>query len=99
MSLRTVADDTPRLCRSTSALDPIGSLVATKSATMARSTSKRRSSAIPMRTFYGDPRPARAGPLPLGAPGDLLHQFCRRIVGHDPAVLVDERDGLGGRRA
>src|SRR5690242_8074777 len=47
MSLRTVALDTPRLCRSTRDFEPIGSLVATKSATMARSTSKRRSSALP----------------------------------------------------
>ena len=47
MSLRTVALDTPRLCRSTSVFEPIGSLVDTKSATMARSTSKRRSSALP----------------------------------------------------
>src|SRR3984893_19217525 len=46
MSLRTVADETPRLCRSTSDFEPIGSLVATKSATIARSTSKRRSSAV-----------------------------------------------------
>src|SRR4051794_31069611 len=48
MSLRTVALETPRLCRSTSVFEPIGSLLATKSATMARSTSKRRSSALPM---------------------------------------------------
>ncbi len=48
MSLRTVALDTPRLWRSTSDLEPMGSLVATKSATMARSTSKRRSSALPI---------------------------------------------------
>src|SRR6185312_12840714 len=47
MSLRTVADETPRLWRSTNALEPIGSWVATKSATMARSTSNRRSSALP----------------------------------------------------
>src|SRR5947209_7657498 len=46
MSLRTVADETPRLWRSTNVLEPIGSLVATKSATMARNTSKRRSSAL-----------------------------------------------------
>ena len=49
MSLRTVADETPRLCRSTSDFEPIGSLVETKSATIARSTSKRRSSAVPIR--------------------------------------------------
>src|ERR1700752_1658030 len=48
MSFRTVALETPRLCRSTRVLEPIGSLVETKSATMARSTSKRRSSALPM---------------------------------------------------
>ncbi|COZ46707.1 Uncharacterised protein [Mycobacterium tuberculosis] len=48
MSLRTVADETPRLWRSTRDLEPIGSWVATKSATMARSTSKRRSSALPI---------------------------------------------------
>src|SRR5947209_4236640 len=47
MSLRTVALETPRLCRSTNVFDPIGSLVDTKSATMARSTSNRRSSAVP----------------------------------------------------
>src|SRR5277367_5714809 len=49
MSLRTVADETPRLCLSTSDFEPIGSLVETKSATIARSTSKRRSSALPIR--------------------------------------------------
>src|SRR6201996_7946422 len=49
MSLRTVADETPRLWRSTSDFEPIGSLVATKSATIARSTSKRRSSALAIR--------------------------------------------------
>src|ERR1700757_5071134 len=48
MSLRTVADETPRLWRSTKDFEPIGSLVATKSATIARSTSKRRSSALPI---------------------------------------------------
>src|SRR6185312_9937603 len=61
MSLRTVALETPRLWRSTNVFDPIGSLVATKSATMARKTSKRRSSALPICDsppdccpFYGD---------------------------------------------
>src|SRR6201995_4047083 len=49
ISLRTVADETPRLWRSTSDFDPIGSLVETKSATIARSTSKRRSSALAIR--------------------------------------------------
>jgi len=49
MSLRTVALETPRLWRSTSVLEPMGSFVETKSATMARSTSKRRSSALPIR--------------------------------------------------
>src|SRR6478609_10743904 len=48
MSLRTVALETPRLWRSTRDLEPMGSLVATKSATMARNTSKRRSSALPI---------------------------------------------------
>src|SRR6478736_931457 len=46
MSLRTVALDTPRLCGSTGTLLPIGSFVVTKSATMARRTSNRRSSAL-----------------------------------------------------
>ena len=44
MSLRMVAGDTPRLCRSTSALLPTGSLVAMKSEMMARRTSSLRSS-------------------------------------------------------
>src|ERR1700710_648893 len=44
MSLRTVAEETPRLCRSTMPFEPTGSLVATKSATIARSTAMRRSS-------------------------------------------------------
>src|SRR5690349_12898947 len=48
MSLRIVALDTPRLCRSTRDLEPIGSWVATKSATMACNTSNRRSSALPI---------------------------------------------------
>ncbi|CAB4959808.1 unannotated protein [freshwater metagenome] len=44
MSLRTVADDTPKWCLSTSALEPTGSRVVTKSSMMARSTARRRSS-------------------------------------------------------
>src|SRR5687768_9215820 len=44
MSLRMVAGDTPRLCRSTSALEPTGSSVDTKSWTMARRTASFRSS-------------------------------------------------------
>ena len=44
MSLRIVAGETPRLCRSTSALLPTGSWVAMKSSTMARRTSSLRSS-------------------------------------------------------
>src|SRR5687767_11067462 len=44
MSLRMVAGETPRLWRSTSALDPTGSSVDTKSCTMARSTASFRSS-------------------------------------------------------
>lgn len=47
MSLRTVALETPRLWRSTIDLEPMGSWVATKSATIARNTSNRRSSALP----------------------------------------------------
>src|SRR5262249_2460245 len=44
MSLRTVAGETRRWCRSTSVLLPTGSRVETKSSTMARSTSSLRSS-------------------------------------------------------
>src|SRR3982074_1082350 len=63
MSLRMVALETPRLCRSTRDFEPIGSCVETKSATIACKTSKRRSSALPIvshlphtywpRLFYG----------------------------------------------
>ena len=58
MSLRTVALDTPRLCRSTRVLEPIGSRVETKSATMARSTSKRRSSVPPTGSSFAPPPPS-----------------------------------------
>src|SRR6266851_4226450 len=44
MSLRIVAGETSRLCRSTRAFDPTGSLVETKSSTMARSTASFLSS-------------------------------------------------------
>src|SRR5664280_356381 len=47
MSLRTVAGDTPSWERSAKALEPTGSLVETKSRTIARSTSSLRSSSIP----------------------------------------------------
>src|SRR5215469_10651404 len=44
MSLRMVAGETSRLCRSTSALEPTGSFVETKSSTMARKTASFLSS-------------------------------------------------------
>src|SRR5664280_3900468 len=47
MSLRTVAGDTPSWERWAKALEPTGSLVETKSRTIARSTSSLRSSSIP----------------------------------------------------
>src|SRR5262249_51137752 len=46
MSLRIVAGETCRLCRSTRVLLPTGSRVDTKSSTMARSTSSLRSSTL-----------------------------------------------------
>ncbi len=46
MSLRTVAGETFRPCRSTRAFEPTGSSVATKSSTMARSTASLRSSCM-----------------------------------------------------
>ena len=46
MSLRIVAADTPKACRSTIALLPTGSRVSTKSCTIARSTCRPRSVTI-----------------------------------------------------
>src|SRR5947209_11258393 len=69
MSLRTVADDTPRLWRSTNVLEPIGSLVATKSATMARNTSKRRSSALAIGSTSLIASSLRSGRAPIAMSG------------------------------
>ena len=50
MSLRIVAGETPRLCRSASALLPTGSFVEMKSSMMARNTSSLRCSMVTARS-------------------------------------------------
>src|SRR5580704_5623291 len=107
MSLRTVADETPRLCRSTSDFEPIGSLVATKSATIARSTSKRRSSAVPISIDPPNPDqftgitsnycPAHATPAPHGARDSLSawpHRAAPRRI-----RAADDLQGCARRQA
>src|SRR3954468_22065963 len=76
MSLRIVAGETPRSCRSARALLPTGSLVETKSWTIARRTCRRRSSCAtvtPPRTGRRAVRSAREGEAPdaAGEPGAL----------------------------
>src|SRR5687768_12722292 len=56
MSLRTVAGETPRLCRSASVFEPTGSFVDTKSSTIARRTSSLRSSSTDSCTSLALPR-------------------------------------------
>src|SRR6202035_1994691 len=95
MSLRTVALDTPRLCRSTNVFDPIGSLVETKSATIARRTSRRRSSACPIQSTSNF-TPLYGGQLRLSALSVMASDVCRegdypsrpwrrscRLISHD----------------
>src|SRR4051794_9460594 len=84
MSLRTVADETPRLCRSTMPLEPTGSLVATKSATIARSTAMRRSSLF----------------IVVGPPPTRLARTRLSIVGEtrSPGRTCVSRGGSGPRR-
>ena len=55
MSLRTVAGLTPRLCRSARALEPTGSVVETKSSTIARRTSSLRSSSTRVTSCWHSP--------------------------------------------
>src|SRR3954469_10437947 len=66
MSLRMVAGETPRSCRSARALLPTGSLVETKSWTIARRTCRRRSSCATV-------TPPRTGPTRLWTECEIWH--------------------------
>src|SRR4051794_9491307 len=108
MSLRMVAGETPRSCRSARALLPTGSLVETKSWTIARRTCRRRSSCAtvtPPRTGRRAVRSAREGEVPdaAGEPG-ALSLACAPTQAHGTGtrrnrVPVQHTTGRDVRRA
>src|SRR5450755_3641583 len=107
MSLRTVAGETPRWCRSTRAFEPTGSLVDTKSWTMARSTSSLRSSSIrsPPSDAAWRASSQQAGTPPLGVPvygarRPGIERTRPRVYAVDDCVSAHDQGGMpGGRRA
>src|SRR5689334_17736229 len=92
MSLRTVAGLTRSECRSARLLDPTGSLVDTKSSTMARRTSSLRSSstgsAPPGTRHYRVPSVRRRPAPGLLEEAGQRHDLVGRRAGDDVAVLA-----------
>src|SRR3954451_10241323 len=88
MSLRTVAGETPRPCRSTSALEPTGPSGATESSAIARRTASLRSSCIV------SPPHQRVGTRMSGVPS-VLGRATARAPEHpysDPVSFAEVAD-------
>src|SRR6185437_14484972 len=94
MSLRIVAGDTPRLCRSARALLPTGSLVEMKSATMARSTSSLRSSGVIAARQLLSPVPGFQLRADRGiVAGEPVNLGCALVSGAQQTTTFREQQG------